>query len=242
VVNEKALETYWRQLRPVERQELPGDLPQRTVNIASTRDSKSAAHTHDIYYLLLKSTGAGVSWSNGHSMLDLSAASKLYGAATLGLTINDEWTSRQPLWLVENQEMFDRLDWMPAGSHASIGYYGGQLSNLLIDWLAQAPRAGEVILFPDYDGVGLLNYARLRSRLGKRCTFWLMPDWRRLLEGFGNSKLWNDSFADFESAWKRLQDGASPELLELMLEMRTQGRALEQEAVWLGPSLRDLET
>jgi hypothetical protein len=234
VVNEKALETYWRELRPREPEELAEDLPRRAFNIASTRDSKNAAHTHETYYLLLKSSGAGVSWTNGDSNLDLSAASESYGAATLRLTPNDEWTSRQPLWLVENQKLFDRLDWLPEGAPASIAYYGGQLSNLLIDWLAQAPRAGGLILFPDYDGVGLLNYARLKTRLGERCSFWLMPDWQRLLEEFGSSKIWKDNFGDFQSAWDRLQGGDCPELKELMREMQRHGRALEQEAVWLG--------
>lgn len=233
IVNEKAFETHYRQLRPMEMEELPQDLPQRALNIASSRSSKGSVHIHDTYYLLLKSTGAGVSWSNGRSTLDLTAASKNCGAATLAITDGDEWASEQPLWLVENQKLFDRLDWLPSDTVASIVYYGGQLSNLLINWLARTSRAKEVILFPDYDGIGFLNYARLRAKLGSNCHFWLMSEWERLLSEFGNNRVWLDTFADFESAHYRLQGGVKPELQQLMKEMQKQALALEQEAIWL---------
>lgn len=233
VVNEKALQTYWRELRPREVDELPDDLPQRAVNIASARDSKRMVPGHDTYYLLMKSTGTGVSWSNDHSTLDLTAATRKYGAATLGITTNDDWASEHALWLVENQKLFDRLDWLPPGTTASVAYYGGQLNNLLIKWLSRAPRAKQVILFPDYDGVGLMNYARLRSKLGKKCSFWLIPGWKQLLKEFGSNKIWLDTFGDFKSANNRLRELDDPELQQLMSEMQKQAMALEQEAIWL---------
>ena len=186
-----------------------------------------------LYYLLLKGAGSGVTWSNGHSTLNLSDATRDYGAATLGIRIKDDWTSDQTLWLIENQNLFDNLDWLPDGTVASVAYYGGQLSNLLIHWLAKTPRAKKVILFPDYDGVGLMNYARLRSELTEDCEFWLMHDWSRLLEKYGNPKVWLDNLDSFEAAYDRLYDGADQALLQLMETMRKQAMALEQEAIWL---------
>ena len=156
-----------------------------------------------------------------------------YGAATLGITTNDDWASEQALWLVENQKLFDRLDWLPPGTTASVAYYGGQLNNLLIEWLSRASRTKQVILFPDYDGVGLMNYARLRSKLGKKCRFWLMPGWKHLLKELGSNKIWLDTFGDFESADHRLREMDDPELQQLMSEMQKQAMALEQEAIWL---------
>lgn len=233
IVNDKALDTYWRQLRPREEDQLPDDLPQRAFNIASSRDSKSTNPGHDTYYLLLKSAGAGVSWSNDNSTLDLTAASNNYGAAALGITTNDDWASEQPLWLVENQKLFDSLDWLPPGTTASVAYYGGQLNNLLIEWLSKASRTKQVILFPDYDGVGLVNYARLKSKLGEKCSFWLMPGWKLLLKEFGSNRIWLDNFGDFESAKNRLREMDDPELQQLVNEMQKEAMALEQEAVWL---------
>lgn len=233
VVNDKVLDTHWRQLHPREADELPADLPQRAFNIGSSRDSKSANAGHDTYYLLLKSTGTGVSWSNGQFTLDLTAASNNYGAAALGITTDDDWASEQALWLVENQRLFDRLDWLPPGTTASVAYYGGQLNNLLIKWLSKASRTKQVVLFPDYDGVGLMNYARLKSKLGEKCSFWLMPGWKHLLKEFGSNKIWLDTFGDFESANNRLRELDDPELQQLMSEMQKQAMALEQEAIWL---------
>jgi len=233
VVNETALDTYWRQLRPSEPDELPNDLPQRAFNIANSRDSKRIDPGHGTYYLLLKSVGTGVTWSDGHSTLDLTAASKNYGAAALSLCPEDNWTSEQALWLVENQNLFDRLDWLPDNTVASVAYYGGQLSKLFIRWLARISRAKKVVLFPDYDGVGLMHYARLRAELASECEFWLMPEWPHLLEKYGSRKVWLDNLDNFESAHARLHDTAAQELNQLMSAMREQAMALEQEAIWL---------
>ncbi len=233
VINEKALDTYWRQLRPRDKDELPDGLPQRAVNIASSRDSKSANAGHDTYYLLLKSAGAEVSWSNGRSTLNLTAASNRYGAAALQISANDDWASGQPLWLVENQKLFDTLDWLPPDTTASVAYYGGQLNNLLIEWLSNPSRTKQVILFPDYDGVGLMNYARLKSRVGETCSFWVMPGWQTLLKDFGSNGIWLNTLGDFESAHHRLRELNDPDLHELMTEMQKHALALEQEAIWL---------
>ena len=233
VIDEKGLDTYWRQLRPVERDELPEDLPQRALNVALSRDSKGFDHRHGIYYLLLKGAGSEVTWSNGDATLKLSDATQDYGAATLGIRIEDDWTSNQTLWLVENQNLFDNLDWLPDGTVASVAYYGGQLSNLLIDWLARTPRASKLILFPDYDGIGLMNYARLRAQLSADCEFWLMPDWPRLLKKYGNPTVWRDNLDSFEAAYDRLCGEADQALLALMQTMREYAMALEQEVIWL---------
>ena len=233
VRNKAALDTYWRELCPNERDELPENLPQRAMNVALSRDSKGFDHRHGLYYLLLKGRGPGVTWTNGHSTLKLSDATQDYGAATLGIRIEDHWRSDQTLWLVENQSLFDSLDWLPEGTVASVAYYGGQLSNLLIDWLAKTPRARKVILFPDYDGIGLMNYARLRAQLSEDCEFWLMPGWSCLLKKYGNPTVWRDNLDSFEAAYDRLCVEADRGLLTLMQTMREHAMALEQEVIWL---------
>ena len=60
-----------------------------------------------------------------------------------------------------------------------------------------------------------------------------MPGWKQLLKEFGSNKIWRDSFADFESANKRLREMASLELQELVTEMQKEAIALEQETIWL---------
>ena len=60
------------------------------------------------------------------------------------------------------------------------------------DCLSPQKRTGKVILFPDYDGIGLANYARLFEKLHVVSTvqFYWLPDWENKLIKFGNADLW----------------------------------------------------
>ncbi len=44
------------------------------------------------------------------------AALTVLGAAALAIHAGSTWRSEHPLWLVENQALFDRLDWLPSSS------------------------------------------------------------------------------------------------------------------------------
>ena len=208
-----------------------GDLPLRAQHIAHARDSKARHHQHECYYPLLKAVGEKVLWRQGEhgSELPLSQLTHHFGAASLRIETGDTWQSGQPLWLVENQALFDRTDWLPVGTQASLLYYGGQLDGRLLAWLGQRPRASRVVLFPDYDGVGLSNFARLFAQLGDTCECWLMPDWQSKLARYGSQRLWQDTLREFTSAVLQLPDYLGP----LTEQMRQSGLALEQEAVWL---------
>ena len=207
------------------------DLPLRAQHIAHARDSKARNHQHECYYPLLKAVGEKVFWRQGAhgSELPLSQLTHHFGAASLRIETGDTLQSEHPLWLVENQALFDRTDWLPVGTQATLLYYGGQLDGRLLAWLGQCPRASRVVLFPDYDGVGLANFARLFAQLGDTCECWLMPDWQSKLARYGSQRLWQDTFRDFASAVAQLPDYLSP----LTAQMRQSGLALEQEAVWL---------
>jgi hypothetical protein len=209
----------------------PG-LPARARHIGHARDSKARRHQHDHYYPMLKAIGPEVFWHNQDAprlTLPLSQLTHDFGAASLDLVAEDGWHSLQPLWLVENQALFDRIDWLPPDTTASLLYYGGQLDGRLLDWLAQRPRASRIILFPDYDGVGLANFARLHARLGATCACWLMPDWSDKLARYGSNWLWRNTLRDFTNAAPQLPD----DLMPLIRQMQHSALALEQEAVWL---------
>ena len=231
VSNPDLLLQHWHRLCPTAEADISQDMPARAANIARRRNSKSARHQHSCYYLLLKAIDNRASWKNEQGG-SLAVADSTYGAAALAIAPHDSWQSQAPLWLVENQALFDRLDWLPAGSSGSIAYYGGQLNNLLLNWLAARPRASQIILFPDYDSVGLMNYARLRECVD--CHFWLMPHWQERLQRFGNADLWQATRKDFRAAVERIQRLTPPaHLRELLDAMQTAGLALEQEVVWL---------
>ncbi len=231
VCNPELFAIHLRELSPQVEMPTIDNLALRAQHIAHARNSKARTHQHDCYYPLLKAVGDGVLWQQGEpdKQLSISQLTADFGAASLRLQAEDNWQTAQPLWLVENQALFDRTDWLPAGTRATLLYYGGQLDGRLLAWLARHPRASRVILFPDYDGVGLANAARLHALLGESCECWLMPNWQTRLERYGSQKLWQGTYREFSSAVTKLPDYLAP----LTERMRQTGLALEQEAVWL---------
>ena len=146
----------------------------------------------------------------------------------------DDWHTAAPLWLIENQALFDDISWLPADASGTLCYYSGQLSGLLLYWLAERPRASQVILFPDYDGIGLQNFARLYELIGGTCKLWLMPHWQERLRLYGNQRIWQDNLANYQDAVSRLRSlGMPSELAELCDALQGMGLALEQESVFL---------
>lgn len=212
-------------------------LPQRASNIGLSRSSKGGQHTHDLHYLLLRAVGPAIWRREDGASIDIQQAVRQQGAAvlTIGDPSLDDWVSDTPLWLVENQALFDRLDWLPETLTATVAWYSGHLRNNLLHWLAQRPRASSITLFPDYDGVGLQNYARLVQRTQQPVEFWLMPDWETKLKRFGNNRLWQDTASDFQAAITTLLPRLQPDapLRAMINRMQSLGLALEQEAIWL---------
>ncbi|ASG07665.1 hypothetical protein CEQ50_08880 [Vibrio anguillarum] len=221
----------------VPNQNVSSSAPQRAVNIASTRSSKQGRVGHDVTYVLAK-TVANPLWEVSGILTEyLNAATEEFGVFSLevGGERNGDLNTHHSIWLVENQALFDRLDWLPNNEPTTVIWYRGQLHNKLIDWLSVPERASMVYFFADYDGVGLNNYRRLKDKLEERAEFWMMPNWRELLNRYGQNQLWVDTareFDSFERNSQRLLD-ESTEVRELVTEMKKHGLALEQESVWL---------
>jgi hypothetical protein len=231
VANPVLFITHLTSLSPGLAMTVDNPVPPRARHIADARDSKAGVHRHPHYYLLLKAVGEELVWreANRSIELPLGHATRHFGAATLAIDANDAWSSDYDLWLVENQALFDRTDWLPIDTGATVAYYGGQINGILLNWLGSRRRARRVMHFPDYDGVGLANFSRLHALLGDACQFWLMPDWAQKLDQYGSTQLWRDTMRDFSAASPLLPDYLTP----LAEQMRQSGRALEQEAVWL---------
>jgi hypothetical protein len=242
VVSLSILRSHLQHLRPQSADGMQPGIPLRAANIAQSRSSKGGAHGHAFHYLLVKAISDDVVWtrpnidadSGAESAFHLAQATRIAGAGVLAICSDDHWRSDAPLWLVENQALFDRLDWLPSDARGTVAYYAGQLSGRVLAWLAQRQRASEVVIFPDYDGVGLLNYARLLETCCGPCSFWLMPEWPRLLRIYGSAMVWQNTVAEFKTAYPKLVAAGAPQgVLALCEELRAQGLALEHEAVWL---------
>lgn len=211
------------------------DLPNRARNIAMTRSSKSGRHGHDRYHLALKPIGAGGRWTaDGARGFDLAKVALTTGAAMLAVTPEDTWATDGDLWLVENQAMFDQLDWLGNDVHGSLAYFAGTLHGTLLRWLERRHRAAQVIVFPDYDGNGMACFSRAFQASAAPCKLHLFQNWPSALDRYGNPDLHKINLPALESAIASMPPLAHEQAEPLIEQMIRTGKALEQEAVWLG--------
>jgi len=237
IINRQSVIDYLRQLHPLDNESLPVNLPMRSRNIGTERHSKIGKTSHDCCYLLMKAWDSEVVWDDCNSTLQVSKLTENFGAAVLQISLGQTWQSNRPLLLVENQALFDRNDWLPENFNGSLAYYAGQLSELFLQWLAEQKRTDVVILFPDYDGVGLSNFVRLNNALhpDTLLQFYWLPDWEHKLKIFGSTKVWQETRVLFENAMQKLQtmNVLNDDLIKLGALSQHYGKALEQESIWL---------
>jgi len=205
--------------------------PARARNIALHRDSKAGLSRMGVDYLPIKAVGSGVAWLAPSQELALSCIPAPH-AAFLAISPQSQWASDKPLLLVENRELFDVLDWVPADFHGTIACYPGEAPGWLQIWLKEKPRASNILHFPDYDGVGLSTFIKLRQASLAPVDLYLPTNWKYLLGRFGSRTIYKNTLARFESVFSELC-AAGPGCAALALELRRTGLALEQETVLL---------
>lgn len=237
VINPLALSNYLAQLQPVSESDLPPDLPARSRNVAINRSSKIGNSTHQSYYLLMKAWADGVIWQDEKTTLDVTSATSKFGIAALHLNADQSWRCNRTLLFVENQALFDRSDWLDSDFNGCLVYYAGQLPDLFLQWLSERARSPQVILFPDYDGIGLSNYARLAESLHAetKLGFYWMPNWQDKLMKYGDKEIWSRTRILFHNAYNQLKlsNLVDKDLEQLAEISQYHGKALEQEAIWL---------
>lgn len=213
--------------------------PLRAQNLARYRDTKVGSSGHDSVYYLIKGVGGGVQAATGRGKgtVSLSDITQALGCATLALSGGETpgWVCSEEILLVENQAVFDDLSWLPEGWHGVVLYYQGELSSKLIAWLTRS-QFQRVTLFPDYDGVGLQNFARLRQSLPHSQWYW-HQGWEVALERFGNPALWRrgEQQKRVDDLWVKfeVEGWPDPQIRDLVDRMRRLGVMLEQECVLL---------
>ena len=218
-----------------------GAIPDRALNIASMRNSKIGPYKVQKDTIIhLKTIGKHVVWNNGLYSLDIVPIVEQTGIFSITILEADNWASDHTLCLVENKTLFDCLNWITKTDMrppCSILYYGGFISNELIEWLAHTPRSPELAIFPDYDGVGLINYVRLKEKC--ECRIVSITDWVDKIQNFGNSAIWSaaKNFQSFELAYSRIRclpmDKDVETVIAICEKLKATGCALEQEMVWL---------
>lgn len=136
---------------------------------------------------------------------------------------------------VENPTVFIRYDWAAAGVDMAIATYG-RMSRRLIDWLAsESMQDAQVIHYGDYDPVGLNEYCRLDSALGRRATLFIPDQIERLFPMYSDRELLSRSASMLPSLQQSQHLGVQ-RVLRLMAEC---GGALEHEALLIAQRPRE---
>ncbi|WP_411728602.1 hypothetical protein [Methyloglobulus sp.] len=236
VVDRQSVINRLRQLHPMDGEHI-SSLPRRSRNIGTDRNSKKGQTGHECSYLLMKAWNPDVVWHGENTAMYPSELTERLGVAAIQIGTGQSWQSNRLLLLVENQALFDRCDWLPDNFNGCLAYYGGQLSDVLLKWFSEQKRTDDVILFPDYDGIGLSNYVRLADALhpGSRLYFYWLPDWENKLATFGNSEIWLKTRVQFENAMQKLNalNALNDDFIRLGSLSQRYGKTLEQEAIWL---------
>lgn len=230
VTNQKILDWEIERLGPQIDLE---KLPSRVQNLVVYKDTKVGETRLQFTYMLCKTIGENVYASCKGFQIPASLLTEKIGCFALPVNDNDEGFSARNVMLVENQLLFDDTSWLPKAWNGILIYYGGNLSDRVLKWI-EASSIEHLYLFPDYDAVGISNYANLLKFCNSAEWFW-MENWGCLLDKYGNASLWKkeNQQALFENLWTEFQKTAFPsaEIKHLMEMIRQKGKMLEQEVV-----------
>lgn len=223
VLNEQAIHAL------LESTGYQGDADQLTPKSRAVALHGDAHRGRDTSVLLtMSSVMPGVVWSNGAQSLDVTSHSEAFGVASLIVRLGDLWKTNAPLGLVENLDLvvYGKEYLKRIGFTGCVLYYSGWMSNTLLKWLEETPRAPSITVFPDYDIVGLKNYIRAKERLGDSINIFVPDDLKSLLRKYGSKdKLTGETD---RSDVERSTDKDVREIYSAMLEA---GAGLDQECL-----------
>jgi len=180
--------------------------------------------------LLLRAPGAGAILTKPQLELDISAQTRAYGVAALATVASDQWYCPAALALVENEEAFYFAERLPqVAANTVFIYYSGHISDKLAQWLSAQPRTPQLLVYPDYDPVGLHNYERMRRLLADITPVQLVlpADFEALLARYGRPELLREQ----RQYLPTLQQSPEPLVHSVIELLQRHGCGLEQEAL-----------
>lgn len=201
----------------------------RVIGVARYRDTKMLPFD-EAALISVRAWQSNVLLRDGRSV-DAAAATTEHGVFSFLLSHGEPYSLRGSCALVENPAVFncvERLN-LPVG----LAIYGhGRVSNRLLDWLASIPDPDFTLHhLPDYDPVGLSEFARLHSRLGERVHLHLPADLATRFERFSNRGLLNK--ANSRALLPKLRRSRVPAVRQVLGLIERHNAGLEQEALLL---------
>jgi hypothetical protein len=238
VVAEKRVGNGWRlvvqdaeTLREFRQRSFPntplgGNHTSRAAGVARFRDSKTfSSDTPEILSVR--------AWSEHALLKDGEPAGAARASSEHGVfsfMFSDHYSLRGACALVENPAVFfqfERLH-LPVGLVISAGR--GRISRRLLDWLRtnDAPEFS-LLHLPDYDPVGMLEFTRLRARLGARVRLHLPEDLEERFARYSNRAILEKH--NNRAMLANLRQSKLPEVRHVVALIDTNNACLEQEAL-----------
>jgi hypothetical protein len=206
---------------------IPSSAPSRIAGVARFRNSKTyASDTPEI--VCVRAWREEALCKTGQPT-GAALATAQHGAFSFVIRAESEYTLNGLCAVVENPIVF--LDFERLGLAASLVIYSqGRLSRLVVSWLAAMTSTSFSLLhLPDYDPVGISEFARLRQELGDRVRLHAPGDLAERFVRFSNPRLLErpNSLAVLAN----LRTNASPQIQAVLELIHRHNAGLEQEAL-----------
>ncbi len=206
--------------------------PSRVIGVARFRDSKTL--TNDAPEIVCVRAWKDEKLLRDGASVDAVAATHEHGVFAFTLTDPSAYTLRGVCALVESPVVFALIERL--NLPLDLAFYGrGRISRRLLDWLAgMNPSDFSLIHLPDYDPVGLNEFARLRARLGDRVTLHLPADLASRFAEFSKPSLVAD--LNNQNVLRNLRQSPDPAICAVLKLIHEHNAGLEHEALLLDPS------
>jgi hypothetical protein len=203
--------------------------PARVASLAQFRNTKA-----------LPSDGAPVvqvrCWNelallrDGHSV-GAASGTAAHGVFTFVLEVESAYKIATHCAVIENPAVFGRFEDLGLVERMPLALYaGGRMPRRILSWLEQQNAAEfRVTHFPDYDPVGLSEYARVRAILGDRANLHVPADLEQRFRKFARRELLGNRTS--QSLLAKLRSSALPEVQAVVRLIDTCNAGLEQEAL-----------
>jgi hypothetical protein len=202
---------------------IEGTFSPRAEAVANYRDSKRG---RPLEACLVHMRGFGdAALSRGTQRLPLAQMTREFDVVGVAIKPQQHWSFSGMLVVVENLEVFLRIEQLPIQVDAAL-WAAGRLNERIIDWFGSQPDL-RVLHIGDYDPVGLDDYLRLRRALQDRVVLYVPGDLEVRVARFGNKNLLHDSSAVLERL-RREADESAARVIEILDRY---GLGLEQEGL-----------
>lgn len=214
---------------PFTELEMEAEISRRVASVGRFRNSKALrGDTPDI--VTVRGWSDIALWHRGKPVA-VSEATRMHAVFSFALTSNSDYELRTPCALVENPAVLLGFERFSVHSEIPVAIFaGGRVSNRLLDWLAsQTAPSFNLRHFPDYDPVGLSEYARVQVRLGNRASLHLPLNLADCFARLANGELLR--FAATRRLLAKLRTVPIPEVCAVINLIDRYNAVLEQEAL-----------